>query len=480
MMGRRRSDFPSRKTEEVAFAAKGTDLDALRSAVVDAAGVGYGLWFSYLFALLYFAIAAGAVTHRDLLLESPVKLPFLNVELPLTAFFILGPLVFLVVHAYVLLHFLLLAGKVGAFHEELRKQIPEENTRAQLRLQLPSNIFVQFLSGPREVREGIVGFLLKSVACVSLVAGPIALLVLFLLQFLPYHNAWITWWQRIAVLLDLILLWLLWPPIARGDFALLSWNDPQRMKVATWLAASVLPILLAFTVATFPGEWLVGALLEVALVPTQWPTWRSENTIGNQGGATQRETGPADPKTERNSGFRGRALEAWKSMGWTSPYKLLVAGDVDYFTPKPKSLWSNRLMLPDFDIGGRLRFDTEGKITLSSGAVSSNGRRLEGVVFRGAHLQRADFTGAQLTRADLGRADLSWANMSAADLSRALLFQANLTGALLNGANLTGAVLTGANLSGADLAQAALTSAGELSLVQVTHPPSAVVDLARK
>ena len=98
MLGRRSREFPTHKTEAAGFAAKATDLDALRNAVVDAAGVGYVLWFSYLFALLYFAIAAGAVTHRDLLLESPVKLPFLNVELPLKAFFILGPLVFLVVH----------------------------------------------------------------------------------------------------------------------------------------------------------------------------------------------------------------------------------------------------------------------------------------------------------------------------------------------------------------------------------------------
>jgi hypothetical protein len=230
MLGKRSREFPSHKSEPTAFAAKATDLDALRSAVVDAASVGYGLWFSYLFALLYFAIAAGAVTHRDLLLESPVKLPFLNVELPLKAFFILGPLVFLVVHAYVLLHFLLLAGKIGAFHAELEKQISEREKRAQLRRQLPSNIFVQFLGGPREVREGIIGFLLKSVATISLVAGPIALLVLFQLQFLPYHNVWI-WWQRIAVLLDLVLLWLLWPPIARCTTRL-TWDNLRSVWVA--------------------------------------------------------------------------------------------------------------------------------------------------------------------------------------------------------------------------------------------------------
>ena len=35
--------------------------------------------------------AVGSVTHRDLLFESPVKLPFLNVDLPLVGFFVLGP-----------------------------------------------------------------------------------------------------------------------------------------------------------------------------------------------------------------------------------------------------------------------------------------------------------------------------------------------------------------------------------------------------
>src|SRR5215469_617193 len=172
MLAKRNQGLLPQKMEPTPFVAKAKDLGALCDAVVDAASVGAGLWLSYLFTLFYLAIAAGAVTHRDLLLESPVKLPFLNVELPLKAFFVLGPLVFLVVHAYVLLHFLLLAGKVGAFHAELQKQIPgDDEKRTQLRHQLPSNIFVQFLAGPREVRTGIVGFLLKLIATISLVAG---------------------------------------------------------------------------------------------------------------------------------------------------------------------------------------------------------------------------------------------------------------------------------------------------------------------
>src|SRR5271170_8294077 len=143
MLSRRNREPPPSRTKVTSFAARAKDLGALRDVVVDAAGVGTGLWLSYLFALFYFAIATFAVTHRDLLLENPVKLPFLNVELPLKAFFVLGPLVFLIVHAYVLLHFVLSAGKVGAFHAELQAQIAGDDARARLRRQLPSNIFVQ-------------------------------------------------------------------------------------------------------------------------------------------------------------------------------------------------------------------------------------------------------------------------------------------------------------------------------------------------
>jgi hypothetical protein len=111
MLTRRNWGLLPQKPEPTPFAARATDLAALRDAVVDATSVSAGFWISYLFALFYFTIAAGAVTHRDLLFESPVKLPFLNVELSLKAFFILGPLVFLVVHAYVLLAFFVAGGQ---------------------------------------------------------------------------------------------------------------------------------------------------------------------------------------------------------------------------------------------------------------------------------------------------------------------------------------------------------------------------------
>jgi uncharacterized protein YjbI with pentapeptide repeats len=415
---------------------------------------------------LYFAIAAGAVTHRDLLLESPVKLPFLNVELPLKAFFILGPLVFLVVHAYVLLHFLLLAGKVGAFHAELQKQVSEDEKRAQLRRQLPSNIFVQFLAGPREVRTGIVGFLLKLIATISLVAGPIALLVLFQLQFLPYHSAWITWWQRIAVVLDLVLLWLLWRPIIRGETTLLTWDDLARVRVAGWLLVSLLPVLFVFAIATFPGEWLEENIPSgVRLVPTTLKAWQLPSV-----GATQKAR-----------------------SGWATLHELLVAGEVDFAAQKPKSLWSNRLVLPGFDAIDHAKFDTEAKIGVASQTVSLRSRHLEGAVLIGAVLRKVDFAGAHLARADLTTADLRDANFacagSAETASRSLevmigdIVCTQLQGAELQGAQLQGADLRGAQLQGVDLRYAQLQgvdlSDARLQGVDLSDARLQGVDLSR-
>src|SRR4029450_5122050 len=104
-----------------AFAERAHDLDGLRKSVEDAAAVSAGFWLSYLFVLFYIGIAVGGITHKDLLLESPVKLPFLtDVPLPLIAFFVFAPIFFIVFRAYTLVYFVMLAAKVGVYDAELR------------------------------------------------------------------------------------------------------------------------------------------------------------------------------------------------------------------------------------------------------------------------------------------------------------------------------------------------------------------------
>src|SRR3954471_8089998 len=59
------------------MAVDAKDLGALEKALNDAAGKASVLWTTFVTFELYLAIAFGAVTHRDLFLEKPVKLPSL-------------------------------------------------------------------------------------------------------------------------------------------------------------------------------------------------------------------------------------------------------------------------------------------------------------------------------------------------------------------------------------------------------------------
>jgi hypothetical protein len=110
------------ENKPVKFAMKAGDLDALQKSVEDAATVSIGFWLSYLFTLFYIGIAAESVTHRDLLLENPVKLPFLNIDLPLVDFFFVATILFLVI-SYLCTRALYHAvGEVGNIQQKAKGQ----------------------------------------------------------------------------------------------------------------------------------------------------------------------------------------------------------------------------------------------------------------------------------------------------------------------------------------------------------------------
>jgi len=57
----------------------------LLKAVNDASAKAFALWLTFLSIMIYLAIAIGTTTHRQLLMETPVKLPLLSVDLTCTA-----------------------------------------------------------------------------------------------------------------------------------------------------------------------------------------------------------------------------------------------------------------------------------------------------------------------------------------------------------------------------------------------------------
>ena len=390
-------------------------LNAEREAIASAADVSGGLWLSYLAVLVYLLIAVGSVTHWDMLRTSSVKLPLIDVELPLVGFCWLGPLLFLVIHAYTLLHYRLLAHKSRSFALALNSA--DEEAKSLLLLQLPINAFVQMMAGADDARQGLTGFLLRSITWISLAIGPLMLLVFFELRFVPYHDEATTWWQRCAVVVDFAMLFVLWPKIISQTVdGRPTWRCLGRLPRTLFFSLGAVAFVTVFLVATFPGEHLDAAT--------------------------------------RHLPFR----------------HALIDGDVDPATSRPTSLWTNRLVVSGRDIVDHSAFDTAAKLAGAPVTVALRGRHLEGAVFIDARLPRADFTGAYLQGADFTRArlaggwfdhaEMSGARLEDAELQGASLFHASLPGASLRHAQLSGAPMAGALLIGAILDDAKLQGAG--------------------
>jgi hypothetical protein len=95
----------------------------------------------------YLAISIGTTTHMQLLLENPVKLPLLGVDLPLFAFYGFAPPLFFLLHAYVLMQLYLLSHSLRLFDTELEVTQVIKKDRERIRSQLDKFVLTQLLVG---------------------------------------------------------------------------------------------------------------------------------------------------------------------------------------------------------------------------------------------------------------------------------------------------------------------------------------------
>src|SRR5262249_13585070 len=117
------------------------EAEALAAALNHSAERVQTLWFSFLTFMVYLAIAAGTTTHRIVFLESPLKLPVLNIDLPLLGFYILTPIIFVVFHFYMLLNLVLLARTAKCFEDALTRAFPEDGeARENFRMRIENTL----------------------------------------------------------------------------------------------------------------------------------------------------------------------------------------------------------------------------------------------------------------------------------------------------------------------------------------------------
>jgi uncharacterized protein YjbI with pentapeptide repeats len=419
-MAKRAVELPVPDGRLKALETQAQDLGEARKALDSATNIARGLWFTFLSLTLYLVITVGTVSHRDLFLETPLKLPVLNVDVPLVTFFGVAPLLFLIIHAYLLLNLKLMGDNARHYFDEVEKTGLGADARHRLYLQLSNFMILQMLIVRRQERWGGMGLATHLAVVLTVVVIPLMLLILIQVQFLPYHSKPITFLHRAAVLTDMVLTIVFWSKIAGKDIA----RRNNNLRHGTWSLMVLTIMPFSACVATFPGEFA-------------------------------RENAPAKLSGAAEYLFHSRVQE--------------VKGQ--------RELWlSDTLVLTDADFVNGDEDKAPAGVT-----VSLRGRDLAGAYLARTDLRGADFTGADLSGANFRDAKLHGAlfgcpvgqllrkersyghctNLNESNLDGAVMRGAHMRQVRLRNANLTRTILDNTNLEGAQ-AQGAIFSFGSL------------------
>jgi hypothetical protein len=256
----------------------------LRGSADEAARQAQNAYLLFLSLGMYIAIIIWSTTDVQLLKGTPVTLPLLNVPLPIVGFYSVVPWLLLLFYFNLLLHLTFLAQRLHRFNAVLGA-FTDDAAREDQRARLFPFLFSVMLIG-RPAPWSLQGLLVIAV-WTTIILLPLCLLLWMQLRFLPYHDEFITWTHRAAVLVDLFLLGYLWPliriPDHHGASAVQTvtqgWEDhrvaqrnarTRRRCWRIWFSClMLLPVVLWLGVVVLPEEG-IEVLVASHVVPKYW------------------------------------------------------------------------------------------------------------------------------------------------------------------------------------------------------------------
>jgi hypothetical protein len=225
------------------------------------------LHLAFMAVCAYVLVIVFGTTDLDLLIGKGVKLPVIDVEMPILGFYAVSPFLLVLVHFNLLLQLQLLSRKLFAFDAVA----PKDEGIGGLHDRLHIFPYTYYLVGNT---SPVVHFLAGMMVSITIVLLPLITLFAIQVRFLAYQDEIVTWFQRVAIWLDVIVVTILWPIILhpqddwRGYWRELfkayiprrrSWIVPSIMFVATilLLVSATTLILIAFVLYLLTPPMLV-------------------------------------------------------------------------------------------------------------------------------------------------------------------------------------------------------------------------------
>jgi uncharacterized protein YjbI with pentapeptide repeats len=307
-------------------------------------------WFAWLGFSAYMMVSVAGVTHIDLFLNSRLKLPIIGIEVPLSQFYSVAPVLYLLVYVGVLFQHETLAQKLWSFESSLPEEKQSSNLIQSLHLLLSSYFFCQAISG---INRDITRYIRYKVF-ITLGILPVCVLLCFQITFLPFHSDAITTLHQLLVLISV---------------SLASHFIARFFKVKRFLFEYVsLPILAFLSIVSVVPDSFEDRLW-AALFPTRLPLGCDEQEWV-QGG--------------RRTAFFFTAL--------------LFEGGVDKKLGRQMRGFPRSIVLTNSTLG------VDGE---ASARIDLRNRDLSYATLDRSHFNRIDFTGTKLDFASFSEAELN-------------------------------------------------------------------------
>ncbi|WP_333876501.1 pentapeptide repeat-containing protein [Methylobacter sp.] len=470
-------------------------IEKLLEAANSASQTVAALHVAFMAFVTYLGVIVWGTTHDDLLRISPVKLPILDVELPLTTFYGFVPWMVVLLHFNLLMQLELLSCKLW----NLDSDLPDTPAGQQVRNRLFIFPFTHLIVGRSEV--WLIRWLLSLVVGITVIALPLLMLLAAQIRFLPFHDEAITWSQRLAVWFDAAMLLTLWPLIASPQdrarewwrnfsFQLLGywpawlrylstigWNRLTKLIQRLWpnlsareiahrpmLQPGIEPKGMIFLLVSVPAIVLVSI---IAVIP-------GSVTVQTYY-AQEKEKSEDNPRYFENWLIR-RVPESWLSVA-AHKYDVVSCTSLAEAEKSeasilqvmlgPCSLFNLDFFPRNLNLREARLVPKEVSLSLLTRAIDPDKqvrdaafKEFDGLNLQNRDLRFANFFGAVLPKADLRHVQLQGAILLKAKLQGVIGWdKTQLQGAILGGTQLQGAGLIEADLQGADLRGANLQGA---------------------
>ncbi len=456
-------------------ASGSSDLKTLLRNVNNSSASARLGWIAFIVLSAVLFVILASIKDYQLLLNTPITIPLVNLAVPLKTFFLVMPGIYIFAHFSILLQNVLLAQKVEIFDTNA-SNLEELNHVAvhPIRFQLNSYFMTQVIAGP--TRHKTIGRYLDDISWISLTVLPQLVLIYFLLTFLPYHDIFSTWVHRFYILLDILVILTIstyfTAPLLSFSGAL--WDTVKYYPLRTLFSSILvgLGLFFSFAIATIPGEIVERRLLPFNVLAPSFIINSKEDSFfltsllfGDKNAEIEEQrTG----LFKRNLYLTDRNINELQKAQTGESRINLRARDLRYATFNRSNIIAADFSSAQLQGASFIATSLKNGIfhkTIADGTLFVNSNlngvnfttaKLFGTNFTESSLINANFTKASIIASNFSNAKLAGANFRDAKLHGSHFYKADLRTASFFNSWLTGVSLSDANLLAADLRKGTL------------------------